>query len=353
MNGLHPMEFLIYAVALLLYVSANFRLTRLIHSRPKYRKRLEIFAYVGCFILCAVVLYKQLSDPHHNLIAPYLTVMLCQYGILFLYQRTWKQNLRDMLKLFAGDILLAELFVMVSGRDFSDADWEIFLPLYSIFKLIAALLSESAMRRREKDRIAVQMRMYQHQMEIMEQSQEQIRFLRHDMKNHLLHMNRLLLEHDTETLREYVQETAAHLDTPQEFVRSGNRDIDSLLNYKLLTAQQLGAEIMTDVKIPVEMQIPAFDLNVILGNLLDNALDALKVCDNRRLTVSLRYDAGLLYILVENTCAGEPPAVSVKGAGHGLGLHSVRRTLEHYHGELKTDYRDRMFTASAMLYLDC
>ena len=352
MNGLHPMEFLLYAVALLLYIFANFRITRLIHSRPRYRKSLVFAAYAGCCFLSISILYAQLNRPHYpedNLILPYLIVVLCQYGILFLYQRAWKQNLRDMLKLFAVDVLLAGVFVLITGR----MEWQIFPLIYSIVKLIAALLLESALRRREKDRIAVQMRMYQHQMEIMEQSQAQIRFLRHDMKNHLLHMNRLLLEHDTDALRDYVQETAAHLDTPQEFVRSGNRDIDSLLNYKLLTAQQLGAEITTDVKIPAEMQIPAFDLNVILGNLLDNALDALKVCDNRRLTVSLRYDAGLLYILIENTCAGEPPAVSAKGAGHGLGLHSIRRTLERYHGELKTDYSDRVFTAAAMLYLDC
>ena len=352
MNGLHPMEFLIYAVALLLYIFANFRITRLIHSRPRYRKSLVSAAYAGCCFLSISILYAQLNcphDPNDTLILPYLIVMLCQYGILFLYQRAWKQNLRDMLKLFAVDVLLAGVFVLIAGR----MEWQIFPLVYSIVKLIAALLLESALRRREKDRIAVQMRMYRHQMEIMEQSQEQIRFLRHDMKNHLLHMNRLLLEHDTDALRDYVQETAAHLDTPQEFVRSGNRDIDSLLNYKLLTAQQLGAEIITDVKIPAEMQIPAFDLNVILGNLLDNALDALKVCDVRCLTVSLRYDAGLLYILIENTCAGEPPAVSVKGAGHGIGLHSVRRTLERYHGELKTDYHDRLFTAAVMLYPDC
>lgn len=349
MNGLHPMEFLIYVAALLLYIFANFRLTRLIHSRPKHRKSLEFSAYAVSFILCTVVLYKRLNDPTPDPLAAYLTAMLCQYGIFFLYSRAWKQNLRDMLKLFAVDVLLAGVFVLITGR----MEWQIFPLVYSIVKLIAALLLESALRRREKDRIAVQMRMYQHQMEIMEQSQEQIRFLRHDMKNHLLHMNRLLLEHDTDALRDYVQETAAHLDTPQEFVRSGNRDIDSLLNYKLLTAQQLGAEIVTDVKIPAEMQIPAFDLNVILGNLLDNALDALKACDDRRLTVSLRYDAGLLFIVMENTCAGEPPAVSVKGAGHGIGLHSVRRTLERYHGELKTDYHDRVFTAAALLYLDC
>lgn len=240
----------------------------------------------------------------------------------------------------------------MSNRDLVAVDWEFFFWLLSPVKLIAVLMLESAFRRREKDRINLQMQMYQHQMEIMEQSQEQIRFLRHDMKNHLLHMNHLLLEHDTDKLLQYIKETEEHLDIPQEYVRSGNRDIDSLLNYKLMTAKQLGAEIVMDMKVPAELQISSFDLNVILGNLLDNALDALNRCDDRRLTVSLRYEAGLLYILVQNTCKGEPPAMSVKGAGHGLGLHSIRRTLEAYHGDLKTDYNNNLFTSAVMLYLN-
>ena len=231
-------------------------------------------------------------------------------------------------------------------------DWQAFFWLLAPVKLIAVLMLESANRRREKDRIALQMQMYRHQMEIMEQSQAQIRFLKHDMKNHLLHMNQLLLEQDTEKLRQYMQETTHHLELSQEFVSSGNHDIDSLLNYKLMSAQQLGAEIVTDMRIPADTQNPAFDINVILGNLLDNALEALKECENRRITVSMRYESGIIYIVIQNTCKGEPPAVSVKGAGHGLGLHSVRRTLEAYHGELKTNYENNLFTAAVMMYLN-
>lgn len=164
-------------------------------------------------------------------------------------------------------------------------------------------------------------------MELMEQSQAQIRFLRHDMKNHLLHMHRLLLEHDDERLNHYLQETAAHLSVSHEFVRSGNRDIDSLLNYKLLTAKQLWTEITTDIVIPSDLQITSFDVNVILGNLLDNAVEALQECEERRLLLSLRYDAGLLSILLQNTCIIGITALSESRHRKSIGFHQMRSKI--------------------------
>ncbi len=356
MKGFNIIEFLMNAIPLLLYVFANFRITRLIYDHHNYNKALEAVAYAGCCLISVFIIFEQMRRPKYNtgnLIIPYFFVILCQFGILFLYNPKWKQNLRSILKLFSGDFLFAELFVLIGEREFFNTDWQFFFIVFSLVKLIAVLLLESAIRRREQNRIAIQMQMYQHQMEVMEQSQAQIRCMRHDMKNHLLHMNNLLINGDNEKLRDYIQEASAHLDMPQEFIRSSNRDIDSIINYKLLTAQQLGAKIVTNVKIPIDMQILPFDLNVILGNLLDNALDALQTCDERRLTVSLHYETGVLHIFVQNTCACEPPAISVKGAGHGIGLHSIRRTLEAYHGELKTNYQNHVFTASILMYLKC
>lgn len=349
---MNPIEALISVLFLLIYVFANFRLARLIIPQRAVKAKTELLAYALSFLLCAALTAKPRHDySAAHVIAPYLLLAVLQFGILCLYRRDLKQNLLGILKLFAADLISAEIYILLSSRSIEHMDWQTFFWLLAPVKLIAVLMLESAKRRREKDRIALQMQMVQHQMEIMEQSQAQIRFLKHDMKNHLLHMNQLLWEHDTDALRLYMQEVTQHLDISQEFVSSGNRDIDSLLNYKLMTAHQLGAEIVTDLRIPAEVQIPAFDLNVILGNLLDNALEAMKECENRRITVSMRYESGVLYIVIQNTCKGEPPAVSVKGAGHGLGLQSVRRTLETYHGELKTNYENHLFTAAVMLYV--
>ncbi len=349
MNAVYPMEFLVLSIALLLYVFANFRLTRLLYGAAKNGQLMETLAHIGCAVLGEWILYFQLCHDHH-LLWGLVPLFVCQFAILFLYERSLRKNLLTLLKLFGGDCMYIAVWILAEGS-FETIDHELLFLTLCGAKLVLTLLAESHYRRREKERLSHQMELYRHQMELMEQSQAQIRFLRHDMKNHLLHMHQLLHEHDDKRLNDYLQETAAHLSVSHEFVRSGNRDIDSLLNYKLLTAKQLGTEITTDIAIPLDLQITSFDVNVILGNLLDNAIEALQNCEDRRLLISLRYDAGILSILLQNTCMQEPPAFSVKGQGHGLGLHSVRHALEHYHGQLKTDYHDQVFTASAVLYL--
>ncbi len=349
MNTVYPMEFLVFSIALLLYVFADFRLSRLLYGAAQKGQLVEILAHIGCAVLGEWILYFQLCH-HQYLLWVTAAVLVYQFPILFLYECSLRKNLLTLLKLFGGDWLYIAVWILANDSA-EHIDHELLFLTLCGAKLVLTLLAESHYRRREKERISHQMELYRHQMELMEQSQAQIRFLRHDMKNHLLHIQHLLMEHDDERLKNYLQETAAHLSVSHEFVRSGNRDIDSLLNYKLLTAKQLGTEITTDIAIPSDLQITSFDVNVILGNLLDNAMEALQECEERRLLLSLRYDAGLLSILLQNTCMQKPPAFSVKGQGHGLGLHSVRHALEHYHGQLKTDYQDHVFTASAVLYI--
>lgn len=346
-------EVFISAVLMLIYVFSNFRLTRLICKQRTDKRITEILIYGVPLILTEVLLFKSYSYENSSLLFPYIILSLLQYGILFLYQKNILKNLVVFVETIGIDYILATAFLLLSKHDINTADWLLFFLLLVPVKLIVILLLESAFRLREKEHISVQMQIIEHQMKIMEQSQEQIRFLKHDLKNHLLHMNQLLKDNENDELRNYLNETVQHIEVSQEFVHSGNRNIDSLLNYKLMSAHQIGTEIKTETRIPNELLLSEFDLNVILGNLLDNALEALKYSDVKHLTVSLRYDSGVMYILVQNTCNGEPSAVSVKGAGHGIGLHSVRNTIEKYHGVLKTDYQDNTFTTTVMLYLDC
>lgn len=349
MNAVHLTGFLVFSIALLLYIFANFRLTRLLNGESPKGKIREAIAYISCIVLGEVIILYQLCHAQY-LLWVFISVFVCHFPILFLYEPSLRKNTLTLLKLFGGDLVYIVIWILAEGS-FDNTDHELLFLTLCGAKLVLTLLAESYYRRCEKERISHQMELYSHQMKLMEQSQAQIRFLRHDMKNHLLHIQHLLMEHDDERLKNYLQETTARLSVSNEFVRSGNRDIDSLLNYKLLIAKQLGTEIKTDIAIPSDLNISSFDVNVILGNLLDNAIEALQNCKERRLLISLRYDAGILSILLQNTCIQKPPAFSVKGQGHGLGLHSVRHALEHYHGQLKTDYQEHIFTASALLYL--
>lgn len=301
-----------------------------------------------------------------------MIALLCQFAAAMIFSRERRKLLRMFFLLAAFDIACCgaiSFFIQHTAPPlwstviayylrYSDAQtffyhklWQLALAIFAVARLAAANAIGTAVRRREQARSELQAEMYNHQLAIMQESQSQIELVRHDMKNHLLHVRQLAARGDTAALCDYLQQTDAQLSHTQMFVSTGNSDLDMLLNFKLLRIQQLGAEITTNVQIPADMCFSAFDSSIIFGNLLDNAAEALQQTDNRKIRLALRYDAGMLYILVQNTCAGEPPAASQKGAGHGLGLHSVRRTIEAYSGELKTSYHDHVFTAAVILYL--
>lgn len=57
------------------------------------------------------------------------------------------------------------------------------------------------------------------------------------------------------------------------YVDSGNNDIDSILNYFIQNAKNKNIEVLVNIKIGNEMKINFFNLNIILGNLMDNAIE--------------------------------------------------------------------------------
>ena len=101
---------------------------------------------------------------------------------------------------------------------------------------------------------------------------------------------------------------------------------------------------------------------MILGNLLDNAVEGVARGGEKRLALTLRQDRGVLYLQVRNGYDGvaireegpdgQPVYRSRKpGGGHGLGLESVRATVARYDGQLRIQNDSRTFTVEAVLYL--
>ena len=96
---------------------------------------------------------------------------------------------------------------------------------------------------------------------------------------------------------------------------------------------------------------------MILSNLLDNALNALKDIPNPHLEILMKYDRGLLYINIQNNCRhGQASihnahSVFAPENEHGYGLKNVRRIVEKYHGSLSAGCVNDVFHASILLFL--
>lgn len=174
---------------------------------------------------------------------------------------------------------------------------------------------------------------YQNQIKIMNESQQKIRFLRHDFYRHINKLKNLSEENDVQSIKQYLNEMEDAVVVKKEYSKTGNDDVDSLLNYELSLAAEFGAEIIYDVNLPEKLNISSFDITIILGNLMDNAIEALRNSEKKLLKVNIQFNKGIIRIDIENSY---DPKYKKKhdGREHGIGLLCVENTLQKYHGKL-------------------
>ena len=142
-------------------------------------------------------------------------------------------------------------------------------------------------------------------------------------------------------------------------VWTGDTAIDCLINSKLALAGQNRIETRVNIECPRNTDIRSMDLTTILGNLLDNALEAAENAppDRRFLHLTIRRIGEMLVIKVENGY-GTPPVRAGEGLQtakadktlHGWGLKSVTSAAERYEGTVTTDYADGVFRAVVTLF---
>jgi len=211
----------------------------------------------------------------------------------------------------------------------------------------------------EKSILDQQNKAYINQLKLVYDSQKTIQFYRHDMRNHLYKMRDMVEHEQFAKLKEYIGQTSKYMKLDKKIIESGNTDIDCLLNYKLRNVDEMNIELDTKVVLPHELFINVFDINIILGNLLDNALEALKQCSERRLIVHLTYSKGVMFITIKNTfvnninmdSSGKIPSTTKKDMNkHGLGLQSVQYTLDKYDGTMEIETIENIFSVKALMY---
>ncbi|MBP0971981.1 MAG: GHKL domain-containing protein [Oscillospiraceae bacterium] len=325
-------------------------------------------AIVLVSILCDILLSPLISySPivESSMLTALLSFFFCLLLEWFSRKRDFQavrgQQLLAILFVPVGSIIIAVL-TMKTYRIEMLAEAALLLVINIVVFYLFGSLDQAHKAVQDQMLAAQQSKAYINQLDIVYQSQEQQRYLRHDMKNHLQRMAALLEQNDLPALRDYIRKSTDSLANPREFVHSGNRDIDSLLNYKLGLAKEEQAQISAEAEIPDGLQIDSFDIVSVLGNLLDNALEAMKKAERKVLEVSIRYDKQVLFISVRNSCDeapdfdGSKPVrrkndASYDRAGRGIGLRSVAHTLSKYNGNIRYSYEAPFFSATAMMYL--
>ena len=227
----------------------------------------------------------------------------------------------------------------------------------SVFYLYNILI-ENYIHLRDSDIYKQQTYAYKNQLEVIMESQNQVRALRHDMKNHILALQALVQRKEVEETNKYLDSMKNFMTNPEEYVKTGNDTVDSLLNYKIQKANEVLNVVETKISIPEQLRLRSFDLNVLLGNLLDNAIDASMQTEEKKLNITIKLDKGVLFLYICNSCqriadgrSGFLETTKEDKTNHGIGLKNVRQIVEKYHGDLAFQYENNFMETDVMMYV--
>lgn len=190
----------------------------------------------------------------------------------------------------------------------------------------------------------------------------QTRGWRHDYHNHIQTMKAHLAMGRFKELEVYLNDLDQDLTEIDTVIKTGNVMIDAILNSKISMARQRGIAVDAKAVVPKELatSISEVDLSLIIGNLMDNAMEACMRIENpeeRFIRVYIDIMKGQLYIYVMNAMTGKLKRVgrvyeTVKDSRHhGFGLMRIDKVVERCHGYLERADEEGVFATEVLLPL--
>ena len=227
-----------------------------------------------------------------------------------------------------------------------------------IFILLEYLL-QRIMKREEDKTIIYQNKLMKQQMDEIENIYMTMRGWRHDYHNHLQSLKGYLSLNKVEQMKDYLNELETDLDSIDTLYHSGNLQLDSILNAKLAIAEKGQIRIRCDASIPPQLHVSDLDLCVILGNLLDNAIEScrkIKNPDERFIRVYIGILKKQLYISITNATSETVKQrtdhyFTTKRGDHGHGLKRVDQVVKKYDGYLNRQNEPGVFATEIVLPL--
>ena len=184
----------------------------------------------------------------------------------------------------------------------------------------------------------------------MDQLNREMRMQRHDFLGHIQVVYSLLQMEEHQEAIDYLEKVYSQLHTVSRVLRTRMTAFNALLQVKSAAAEKRGIQMELDIRSTMErLEIPAWELCCVVGNLLDNAMDAAAFAAKPHITFTVTETLKQVTLTVRNNGATIPaairgklfePGITTKGETHGMGLAIVRRTLEQYGGSISVEAKE-------------
>lgn len=180
--------------------------------------------------------------------------------------------------------------------------------------------------------------------------QEETRAMFHDINKYMQAMRTLAAEGNVAEVNQMMAETQELFDSLTTVVDIGNSVVSVIMNEYREITEDADISFTFDVSVPQNLGISAVDLYVLMGNTLDNAVEACASvpAEERYIRIQMRTYHNILFYQIENPFAEGYPQRS-RGKNHGYGLQNVRKCVEKHDGHMSVSQNDNKFVLSMRL----
>ncbi|OWR31202.1 ATP-binding protein [Saccharibacillus sp. O23] len=185
---------------------------------------------------------------------------------------------------------------------------------------------------------------------------KEIKRIIHDTNKQLLLVAEYIERGRSEDAREHIRTTLSEIDHAYRRVNTGNLVVDALVTNALNVGHASGIRMDTELRLrEPELPIERYDLCVVLGNMLDNAVEAskaVKIAEDRHIRIQIRSSEAALFVRVRNRTDREVTDLRSRKSdpgNHGFGLTNIERICDKYGGHMAIETEGTSFDNLVML----
>lgn len=260
-----------------------------------------------------------------------------------------------------GSVGIVEIFYAVSRRydDVSISYWLFgIVMVLIIMNIFIFYLYEQQkkynMTREElllvKNNIEIQKLFYENEINLYQQRKRQ----RHDLNNLLMGMETALEAKKYDNLSGMLNDRLDEL-RKKKLIISGNKNIDAILGYKISVAMEAGIDVSFDVETGDVLGIAADDMVIIMGNAMDNAINASLKTKEPKIDIRVLCRAGMCNIIIKNFVEDKQFITDKKMNSeenemeYGWGIKGVRSIIEKYNGDMRFISNEEKFLLQILM----
>ena len=296
----------------------------------------KLLMFVTLYVLAKIVSYKRnnalgdMKKTYLTLLYPITILGFMIVDLYFLYNYKLPKGVSTTILILTVAAILITCFIVVYNQRLQRRENEL------------AELEKQQM----KNEIDMQY------LDLLEMKNREMQILTHDYKNHLAVIRDMS---SSEQIVDYIDKMTKEITTANSICNSGNHTLDIILNKYMTQCAVKQIDFTFDVKLCNLSYVDDFDLVALLGNALDNALEAAEKSEEKRISLKTNRVNTYDTVLIKNSCDMAPDnelktSKSNKSA-HGLGIKSISKMLKKYDGDFRWDYNesDHEFSITIML----